>query len=309
VDPERALAAGLRAGVVAPPAGATAPAASRPADPAPGLDRVGRDGVLRLEVERRGSRTVLARAGWVVPLQVLAPAALDDPACVISVLNPTGGLVGGDRLTVEVTVGAGAHACVTTPSASRVYRTLGPPAEQQVRLRVGPGAALEWVPEHTIPYPGSALVQSIAAEVAEGGRLIAVDAFAAGRVVRGEAWQFARLDAGLVVRDAVGLLFADRVRLAGGPGAAARYRALGLAEGHDYFATVVVVGVGRPTDWPAGIRPDGGATVVGAPLSRRGAVARVLAVDAPALVAATETLWAGARRAVLGLPPLDLRRP
>lgn len=310
MDPERALAAGLRTGAAAPAARAAAPTGPRAGHPGPGLDRVGRDGVLRLALERRGARTVLARAGWAVPLQILAPLALDDPACVISILNPTGGLVGGDRLTVEVTVGAGAHGCVTTPSANRVYRTLGPAAEQRVRLRVGPGAALEWVPEHTIPYAGSVLVQSLEAEVAEGGRLIAVDAFAAGRVARGEAWQFARLDAALVVRDAAGPLFADRVRLAGGPDAAARYRARGLAEGHDYVATVVIVGAGDPAGLARACAASAErARTAAAPLPRRGVVVRVLAADAPALVEAVEAVWARARAACLGLPPLALRKP
>src|SRR2546422_1747450 len=48
--------------------------------------------------------------------------ALDDRAAVVSVLNPTGGLVGGDRLAIDVVVGPAAHACLTTPSATKVYR-------------------------------------------------------------------------------------------------------------------------------------------------------------------------------------------
>src|SRR5207249_543010 len=87
-----------------------------------------------------------------LPLQVLAPLALDDAAAIVSILNPTGGLVGGDRLVVDVAVGAGAHACLTTPSATKVYRTAVGPAEQAVRLTLAPGARLEWVPDHTIPF-------------------------------------------------------------------------------------------------------------------------------------------------------------
>src|SRR2546422_9928149 len=83
--------------------------------------------------------------------------ALDDRAAVVSVLNPTGGLVGGDRLAIDVVVGPAAHACLTTPSATKVYRTAGATAEQHVRLPPGVGASLEWVPDHTIPSPGSAL--------------------------------------------------------------------------------------------------------------------------------------------------------
>ncbi|MEK7714190.1 MAG: urease accessory protein UreD, partial [candidate division NC10 bacterium] len=75
---------------------------------------------------------------------MLAPVALEDPAAVVSVLNPTGGLVGGDHLLIEVDAGEGAHAVLTTPSASRVYRTAGAATVQTVFLRLGPRAIVEW---------------------------------------------------------------------------------------------------------------------------------------------------------------------
>src|SRR5262249_19212574 len=140
----------------------------------PALARVGRDGALTLRVERRGARSVLTGCRWTLPLQVLAPVALDDAALIVSVLNPTGGLVGGDRLVVDIEVGADAHACLTTPSATKVYRTAASPAEQTVRLTLAPGARLEWVPDHTIPFAGAALRQRIEADVAEGAVLFVV---------------------------------------------------------------------------------------------------------------------------------------
>src|SRR5207245_11659328 len=102
--------------------------------------RVGRDGALQLRCERRGPATVVAGCRYTLPLQVLAPVALDDPAAVVSMLNPTGGLVGGDRLSIDVGVAAGAHAVLTTPSATRVYRTEGEETIQSVRPAIGPRA-------------------------------------------------------------------------------------------------------------------------------------------------------------------------
>jgi urease accessory protein len=269
--------------------------------------RVGRDGELRLAFERRGARTVLAGCRWRLPLQVLAPVALDDAAAVVSVLNPTGGLVGGDRLAIDVVAGPGAHACLTTPSATKVYRTAGAPAEQTVRLALAAGARVEWVPDHAIPFPGAALRQRLDAEVAEGATLVAVDAFAAGRVARGETWRFALLDSALGVRDARGWLLHDRLVLrdgAPGPG-------LGLAGDRPYVATVAVIadaGVAAFVDDAAALGGDG-AEVGAAPLPRRGALVRCLAADAPALTRVLDGLWAAARRRVLGLPPLALRKP
>jgi urease accessory protein len=217
--------------------------------------------------------------------------------------------VGGDRLVIEVEAGPGAHACLTTPSATRVYRTEGEPAVQDVSLRLGPGAVVEWVPDHTIPFAGSAFRQSIHARIGEGARLILVDAFAAGRVVRGEAWGFDHLESALLVEDARGPLLHDRFRLGGG----AAWAGLGFTEERPYFATVVVVadeGLGDLEEalgdgW--GSRPE--VRVGLATLPRRGVLVRCLAASAPALGEALEVIWSAARRTVLGAPALALRKP
>src|SRR5262249_3772864 len=175
--------------------------------------RVGRDGMLRLRFERRGSATVVAGCRYTLPLQTLAPVALDDPAAVVSILNPTGGLVGGDRLSMEVEATAGAHAALPTPRATRVYRAEGAAATQSVRISIGPQAAVEWVPDHTIPFAGSAFRQTLDVEMDENAVLILVDAFSAGRLGRGEAWQFGILGSAVPVRDGNGrVLFGPRPR-------------------------------------------------------------------------------------------------
>jgi urease accessory protein len=238
---------------------------------------------------------------------VLAPIALDDPAAIVSLLNPTGGVLGGDRLAIDVTLAEGAHACVTTPSATRIYRSAGESAVQTARLRLGPGAILEWVPDHTIPSAGAALRQSFDVEIDDGARLILIDAFAAGRVARGEAWRFALLDSTLSVRDARGLLLHDRFVLRSG----SDWDRLGLAEGRPYFATIVLIAEAGLDAFIAdlpGALPTGAATVGAARLPRRGALVRCLATDAPALSAALESIWTLARARLLDLPPLHLRK-
>lgn len=270
--------------------------------------RVGRDGALRLCFERRGAATVLAGCRCTLPLQVLAPVALADAAAVVSMLNPTGGVLGGDRLTVEVEVGPGAHACLTTPSATRVYRSPGEPAVQRVHLALGPGAVVEWVPDHVIPSAGAALRQSLEVEAGAGATLIAIDAFAAGRVVRGEAWQFSLLDSALTVRDAAGLVLHDRFVLAGG----GPWRDLGFAEGRPYFGTVVLVaedGLDElVADLPGALAATDGFAAAAARLSRRGVLVRCLAEGAPGLTEGLQAVWALARRLLLGRPPLALRK-
>jgi len=274
------------------------------------LDRVGRDGTLRLGFERRGPATVLARARYTLPLQVLAPMALDDPAAVVSVVNPTGGLLGGDRLTIDVSVGPAAHACLTTPSATKVYRTSGAPARQDVTLRLEAGAICEWVPDHTIPFAGSALRQRIEVEIADGACLILVDAFAAGRVGRGERWAFRRLESAVTVRDAKGRLLQERFVLT--EDGALEPGALGATDGRPYFASMAVIAADAEAfrrEVTARFAVEGEVLIAAGALPRRGAVVRCLAASAPALLHAVDALWTTARREVLGLPPLALRKP
>jgi urease accessory protein len=271
------------------------------------LERVGRDGTLGLQVERRGDRSVVTACRSTLPLQVLAPVALEDPAAVVSVLNPTGGLVGGDRLSIDVVVGPGAHACLTTPSATKVYRTNGPPAEQLVTLRLEAGATVEYVPDHTIPFAGAAFRQAIRVELGAGARLILVDAFAAGRIARGEAWRFSLLESALVVREHRGWRLRDRVCLRGCPD----WTGLGFTEDYPYFGTVVVLADGGPNGFGAhgdrlAARRD--VSLGGGALAGGDWIGRILARDAPALTQAVEEIWTLARRTVLGAGPLGLRK-
>ena len=272
-------------------------------------DRVGRDGALRLRFERRGAGTVVTGWRYTLPLQALAPVALDDPSAVVSILNPTGGLVGGDRLSIDVEATAGAHAVLTTPSATRVYRTDGEDATQSVKIVIGAGAAVEWMPDHTIPFAGSAFRQTLDVEMDETSRLVLVDAFSAGRVGRGEAWQFALLDSAVSVRDQRGWLLHDRFALRGKDTA---WGGLGYAESHPYFATIVLIGSFNREQFTADLReqcPGADAGRVGvAALTRGGLLLRCLTASAPELIETIEACWGLGRRALLGLPPLALRK-
>src|SRR5260370_12068755 len=124
-------------------------------------DRVGRDGFLRLRFARPGPNTILAQSRFSLPLQTLTPLTLAGGAAYLMMLNPTGGVLGGDHLVTEIVQEPGTHVCLTTPSATRIYRTLEKPAILETVIRIGEGAALEYFPDHVIPHEGSALRQSL----------------------------------------------------------------------------------------------------------------------------------------------------
>jgi urease accessory protein len=283
--------------------------------------RTGRDGLLRLGFQRNGRRTVLTERRFRLPLQVLEPLDLDPSgAAVVVMLNPTGGILGGDRLETTVTLGDGSHACLTTPAAARAYRSAGPVAVQTFTASVGEGAVLEYVPDHLIPSPGARLHQRTAIALGPRATLIVVDAWAVGRIARSEAWSFGELDLELVVRDAGGLLLRDRAVLRGiedAHGDRGRWQGgLGGSEGFGYVANfAALASAAQPwEELSSALRarletlPKGALRAGVSLLARGGVLARVLATSAPALEVAVRMLWADCRAHLLGLPPLSLRK-
>ncbi len=108
---------------------------------------------LDLRFARQGVRSVLAARRHYGPLHVQRPFYPEgDAVCHVYLLHPPGGVVGGDRLTINIDVEAGAHALVTTPAAAKFYRTAGPMAQQQQHIRVAAGASMEWLPQETLVF-------------------------------------------------------------------------------------------------------------------------------------------------------------
>ncbi|HEX9275755.1 MAG TPA: urease accessory protein UreD [Casimicrobiaceae bacterium] len=113
-------------------------------------------GELSLGYERCGRRTVLARRlhrGPLVVQKSLYPEG--DALCQNIVVHPPAGIVGGDRLVLDVTVHALAQAQLTTPGAAKWYRSAGAPAQQRLAFAVGSQALLEWLPQESIVFDGA----------------------------------------------------------------------------------------------------------------------------------------------------------
>src|SRR6202162_3008686 len=105
-------------------------------------------------------------------------------------LNPTGGIFGGDRLRSEIILGEVTHVVLTTPSASKIYRSRDEAAYCETKISLGADAILEYLPDHLIPHPGAALRQKLRMTMAPGSCAIVYDGLAAGRVGRDERWRF-----------------------------------------------------------------------------------------------------------------------
>lgn len=275
-------------------------------------NRVGRDGTLRLSFERRAGRTVLTQRGFTLPYQVLEPAVLcDDGVAYLMLLNPSGGIVGGDHLEADVVLNSGSRVCLTTPSATKVYRTLGPPAVQRTAIQVGADAIIEYIPDHVIPYPGAAFHQSLQIDLAERSRALVYDAFALGRVARGERWAFKEFFNCITVTLHGRPIFIDRFMLV------PPFDNLNRNGGMEDFAYTAIFGLfaEKFPSWreltirlqgELGNNPSVASGV--SLLARSGCVVRILASSAAELNDAMRKIWMVAREELVGLPSCDLRK-
>lgn len=148
---------------------------------------------LNLDYRVSAGRTVLHHThdGPLRILKSLYPEG--DAVCHNVIVHPPGGLVGGDTLDVQVQVGNGAHALISTPGATRFYASDELPATQRVQLALADGARLEWLPLETIAYPGCHAVNHWQARLAPGAELLAWDVTALGLPTAGQAFSQGRL--------------------------------------------------------------------------------------------------------------------
>jgi len=164
--------------------------------------RPGWRGRLELTLAEACGVTHLRRSRHEGPLRVQRTFAQRDGSCHIYVLHPPGGIVGGDRLSIDIEVEPGARTLVTTPGATKLYRTLAMPAEQDVTLRVHAGAQLEWFPQETIAFARANHRLHTRIELEDGARLCAWDVLCLGRPAAGEGFRDGSVVSRMVVERA-----------------------------------------------------------------------------------------------------------
>jgi urease accessory protein len=124
------------------------------------------------------------------PLRVLQRLYPEGPAiCHHVLVHPPGGIVGGDTLHIDARLDAASHALVTTPGATRFYRSSGALAEQCVHARLAAGARLEWLPLETLAYSGCRMHNQLRFDLAKGAEMIGWDLLALGLPAAGQAFE------------------------------------------------------------------------------------------------------------------------
>ena len=118
-------------------------------------EELGWRGELELGFTAQGKQTVLKKRRSVGPLVVQRPFYPEGGLCHLYILHPPGGVVGGDKLKLSVDINPKAQALLTTPGATKFYRSTGAWAKQTQTLNVEEGGSLEWFPHENIVFNGS----------------------------------------------------------------------------------------------------------------------------------------------------------
>jgi urease accessory protein len=199
-------------------------------------------GRIALRVAAGAGRTRRTRVHEDGSLRVRFPNGTGE-ALEAVIVNTGGGMTGGDRFAVEITLGEGAHLIVGTAAAEKMYRSTGPDVEMDVRLAVGEGARLAWLPQETILFDRARLSRSIEVDLAGGASLLLAEAVVFGRSAMGEALRDGFFTDRWRVRRGGTLVFADGVRLDGA--IAHKLKSPAATAGGNAVATVLAAPAGE----------------------------------------------------------------
>ena len=191
---------------------------------------------LELGFEAGPECTVLRHRRHAGPLRVQRPFHPEGAPCHSYLLHPPGGVVGGDRLDIDVAVASGGHALLTTPAAAKFYRSAGPLARQHQAFRVAAGGTLEWLPALNIVHGGARVELRNRFELAPDARLLAWDLLGLGRPGSGDGFESGLFDSSLQVMADGRPLLAERLRTEGGD---PMLKAVWGLQGRGYLATLL----------------------------------------------------------------------
>jgi len=117
--------------------------------------------LLELSLQKINGKTCLLPQQRLGPLTVQRPFYPEGEVCHVYVLHPPGGVVGGDRLKLAINARPGSHGLVTTPGASKFYRSAGKTAQLHQQFNVAEDAMLEFLPLESIYFPATELTSKI----------------------------------------------------------------------------------------------------------------------------------------------------
>jgi len=173
-----------------------------------------------MRFEAVDGRTRLTRVVASSPLKLLNPRNAGTSAWAYAATYG-GGLVGGDRVAIDIDVCAGASALVATQASTKVYRSKRQ-STHTLRARAAGDSLLVLLPDPVACFAGARYRQEQQIDLEASSNLVLVDCVTAGRVGSGERWRLDEYTSRTVVRRGGRLIWHDALALTAQDGDIAR---------------------------------------------------------------------------------------
>lgn len=144
-------------------------------------------GSLNLIYGKLNNTTQILASQNQAPLKIQRPFYPEgSEVCHSVILHTAGGVVGGDRLFIHITLQPTAHVLITTAAAGKIYRSNAQLAQQNISIKVDTQACLEWLPQPTILFNGAEYQQNLKVDLAPEASWISWEIIRFGRSASGE---------------------------------------------------------------------------------------------------------------------------
>lgn len=153
----------------------------------------------------------------VAPARILFPDGDDGEFPLAVTVTTSGGLTGGDRLSLDIRVDPEACATIVPQAAEKIYRALpdDPPTRIATRMTLGAGSRCEWLAQEAILFNRSRMHRTLEIDMAGDARLLAFEMIVLGRGAMGEMFESGLIHDSWRIRRDGRLIWADALHVDG----------------------------------------------------------------------------------------------
>ena len=153
-------------------------------------------GHCQLTFQRSGDHT-RHQGGCSAPLKMLRAEKGENGRCELPLLHTAGGLVGGDQLSIELTLEPNSRGLVTSVAAQKIYGSVGRSqleprgrwACQHVRCHLDKQSDLEWLPQELVVFADGLYEQHFMVQLHADASFLGTEIVRLGRTASGESLQ------------------------------------------------------------------------------------------------------------------------
>ncbi len=160
-----------------------------------GIGTPGKVGILKIQMEKdqQKNKTIITDQQSKVPLFAQRAIHYDEAnpeMAYLFIMSPSGGILQGDRYTIDFTLKKNAIANISTQGATRIYKMDANYASQTININVEENCYLEFIPDQIIPYKHSRYYQRLTMKTHSSATLVYSEVVTPGRVAMGEFFSY-----------------------------------------------------------------------------------------------------------------------